>query len=127
MLSDRDEYGKVYRVYLVPKPSCDKIEENTILSDERIIIFSNGLVYCYQRVAKARQLFLNLESYIKTRAQQDDTFNGICYCDYREPVGEYDLLFSLCDTYDGYSAEEVFTLIESINKLFNENVQGELS
>jgi len=124
-MTNRDEYAKVYRVYLAQNPSDGEIGQHMIRSDERILIFSNGLIYAYQRESKARALYSDLDSYIKYKESsyleppEEQKFRGLSDCFYKEPVRYSDLLFSLCNTYDFYSVKELYVLIESINQLFN--------
>jgi len=130
---NKDEYAAVYRVYLCAQPSEGEIGKHLITSDERILIFDNGLIFCYQRDAKSRALYQNLDIYRKYRESEylepkppGVKFIGLKDLYYKEAVAYSNLLFSLCDSYDYYSVKELFSLIESINQLYNLTDDDEL-
>lgn len=108
--------GRAYRVYT---RSTDKTIAGTdlIISDEKIVIFENGVLFVMNRNRSERMFFETLEEY-QTEHQEIAPVVGICDLHYDEPFAFSTLLIHLSDNPYDYYRFEFFSIVSKLRDLF---------
>lgn len=108
--------GRAYRVYT---RSTDKTIAGSelIISDEKIVVFENGIVFVMNRNRSEQKFFGTLEEY-QTAHQEIATVVGVCDLHYDEPFAFSTLLIHLADSADEYFRFEMFHIVSKLKDLF---------
>lgn len=107
--------GRAYRVYT---RSTDKtVGSQLIISDEKIVIFENGIVFVMNRNRSERQFFETLDEY-QTAHQEIAKIVGFCDLYYDEPFALSTLLIHLADNPYEYLRFEMSSIVSKLRDLF---------
>jgi len=111
-------HGRAYRVFT--SSNTELVGDCAIVSDEKLVIFLNGLVYVMSVNRSPRRFFASIDDY-KNSHSDIAPIAGYCDLHYTEPLTLATLLISLADNSDSYTAEQMLTIVLRLKELFNRN------
>lgn len=109
-------HGQAYRVFTSSHTGL--VGDCAIVSDEKLVIFPNGLVYVMSVNRSPRRFFASIDEYQNSHSQVAP-IAGYCDLHYTEPFTLGTLLISLADNPDSYTAEQMLTIVLRLKELFN--------
>ena len=108
--------GRAYRAYV--NGYDEMVKSQLIVSDEKLVIFSNGLIYAMTRKFKTdRRFFSSLSEYNKS--QTTGIIAGLSDCYYSEPFALSTLLLNLAEDQTNYTPEELLELFTMLKALYS--------
>ena len=108
--------GRAYRAYV--NGYDETVKSQLIVSDEKLVIFSNGLVYAMTRKFKTdRRFYSSLSEYNKS--QTTGIVVGLSDCYYDEPLALSTLLLNLAEDQANYTPQELLEIFSMMKALYS--------
>lgn len=107
--------GRAYRAYV--NGYDEAVKSQLIISDEKLVLFSNGLVFAMTRKFKTdRKFYSSLSEYNKSGT---GLICGLSDCYYSEPFTLATLLLHLAEDHYSYSPEQLTELFSMLKSLYS--------
>lgn len=105
--------GRAYRAYT---HRADNLVGNLLICDEKLVIFSNNLIFVMNRNKSQRQFFNSLTEY---QSMHSEAVAGYSDLYYDENFTLSTLLIKLADNTDSYQPVEMLDVIIKLKNLFD--------
>jgi len=108
--------GQAYRVYT--QSNNAQVGTDLIISDEKLVIFNNDLVYVMNRNKSLRRFYESINEYKTAHSEVSGEVIGLCDLHYDEPFALSTLIVSLTDSPDSYTGKQMLEIIIKLKALF---------
>lgn len=106
-------HGKAFRVFT--RSYNDIVKDQAIVSDEKIVIFDNNLIYCMNRRKDERRFYAGLSEYANSTA----IIAGYTDLFYTEPFALSTLMIAICEqSANVYTNQELCEIVIMMKALF---------
>lgn len=109
-------HGQAYRVYT--QSNNAQVGSDLIISDEKLVIFNNDLVYVMNRNKSLARFYESINEYKTAYSEVAGEVIGLCDLHYDEPFALSTLILSLADSPDSYTGQQMLEIILKLKALF---------